>query len=127
MNTNQLRVVGMGAAFIIMFLSGFWLNRTGKPYGTLIFAIHKLIGVGIGVLLFVMIKQIHQTASLASVEVIAVTVTVLFFLATVTTGSLLSVPISKPMPDIVSTLNKIFPYFTVLSTGIMLYLLLNRK
>ena len=127
MNTNQLRVVGMGAAFIIMFLSGFWLNRTGKPYGTLIFAIHKLIGVGIGVLLFVMIKQIHQTASLASVEVIAVTITVLFFLATVTTGSLLSVPISKPMPDIVSTLNKIFPYFTVLSTGIMLYLLLNRK
>ena len=127
MNTNQLRVVGMGAAFIIMFLSGFWLNRTGKPYGTLIFAIHKLIGVGIGVLLFVMIKQIHQTASLTSTEVIAVTITVLFFLATVTTGSLLSVPISKPMPDIVSTLNKIFPYFTVLSTGIMLYLLLNRK
>jgi len=46
MNTNQLRVVSVGAGFLIMFLSGFWLSRTGKPYGTFIFTIHKLIGNG---------------------------------------------------------------------------------
>ena len=125
MNTNQLRLASVGAGLLIMFLSGFWLNRTGKPYGTLIFTIHKLIGVGIGVLLFIMIKQAYQTASFGPIELVAVAVTVLFFIATVTTGSLLSIPVAKPMPPIVSTLNKIFPYFTVLSTAWALYVLFN--
>jgi len=127
MSTNQLKIIVAGAAFLVMFLSGIWLNRTGKPYGTLIFGIHKLIGVGIAVFLFITIRQIHQAAPLTSIEMVAIVVGALFFLATVTTGSLLSVPISRPMPGIVTTLNKIFPYFTVLSTAVTLYLLLNRK
>ena len=127
MNTNQLRIAGIGAGFVIMFLSGFFLNRTGKPYGTLIFTIHKAIGLGMGLFLFIMVKQSNQITPFSSPETIAVVVTVLFFIATVTTGSLLSIPVSKPMPEIVSTLNKIFPYITVLSTGVTLYLLLTRK
>ena len=117
----------MGVAYLIMFLSGFWLNRSGKPYGTLIFNIHKLIGVGIGILLFIMVRQVHLAASLNPVEITCVAITVLFFIATVTTGSLLSIPVSKPMPDIISALNKILPYFTLLSTAVTLYFLLNRK
>jgi len=127
MNTNQLRIVGIGAGFVIMFLSGFWLNRSGKPYGTLIFTIHKAIGLGLGFLLFIVVKQANQMFSFSPIEIAAVVVTVLFFIATVTTGSLLSIPVSKPMPGIVSALNKIFPYITVLSTGVTLYLLLTRK
>ena len=76
-----------------------------------------------GILLFVTVRQIHQATPLSPIEIAAVVVTVLFFLATVTTGSLLSIPISKPMPDIISKLNKILPYFTVLSTAVTLYLL----
>lgn len=127
MNTNQLKLVGLGVAFLVMFLSGFWLNRTGKPYGTLIFTVHKIIGLGMGIFLFITVRQIHQAAPLSPVEIALVALTILFFIATVTTGSLLSIPISKPMPGIVSILNKIFPYFTVLSAAITLYFLLNRK
>ncbi|NJC96371.1 MAG: hypothetical protein C3F07_18395 [Anaerolineales bacterium] len=124
MNTNLARAASLGAAFLIMFLSGFWLNRKGKPYDTLIFTIHKMIGLGMGIFLYMTIRQIHRTASLDPIEILLVAFTVLSFLATVTTGSLLSVPVSKPMPDIVSTLNKIFPYITVLSTAITSYFLL---
>lgn len=127
MNTNQVRAVSMGVGFLIMILSGFWLSRTGKPYGTLIFTIHKLIGVGIGILLFMTVRQMHQTVPLSPVEIAAVAVTGLFFVASVTTGSLLSIPVSKPMPGFVSMLNKILPYFSVLSTAVTLYLLLNRR
>jgi hypothetical protein len=127
MNTNQVRAVSMGAGFFIMILSGFWLSRTGKPYGTLVFTVHKLIGVGIGILLFITVRQMHQTAPLSPVEIAAVAVTGLFFVATVATGSLLSIPVSKPMPDFVSMLNKILPYFTVLPTAVTLYLLLSRR
>ena len=114
-------------AFLILFLSGFWLNRSGKPYGTFIFTIHKLTGLGTGIQLFIMVRQAYQTMHLGPVEVAAVTATILCFIGIATTGSLLSVPISKPMPGIVSTLNKIFPYFTVMATAITLYLLLHRK
>jgi len=127
MNANLLRVVSMGVGFVIMFLSGFWLNRTGKPYGTLIFTVHKLIGLGMGILLFIIVREIYQTVSFRPMETIAVIVTVLFFIATVTTGSLLSIPLSKPMPAIVSILNKVFPYCTALFTAVTLYLLLSRK
>lgn len=127
MNNSQLRVVGAGVAFLIMFLSGFWLNRTGKPYGTLVFTIHKLIGVGIAIWLFVTVRQIHQTIPLNTFEIVAVLVAAVFFIATVTTGSLLSIPLSRPMPDIVSRLNKVLPYFTLLSTAITIYLLQNRS
>ena len=127
MNTNQARVVSMGAGFLILILSGFWLSRTGKPYGTLIFAIHKLIGVGLGILLFTTVRQMHQTASLGPVEIAAVAVTGLFFVATATTGSLLSIPVSKPMPDAVSMLNKTLPHVTVLSSAVTLYMLLDHR
>lgn len=127
MNYDLLKIIGLGIAFLAMFLSGFWLNRTGKPYGALIFAVHKLIGVGIGIFLFITVRQIHQTIPLSPKEIALIAITVLAFIATVTTGSLLSVPVSKPMPVIVSTLNKIFPYFTVLATVITLYFLLNRR
>jgi hypothetical protein len=127
MNTNQVRAISMGVGFLIMILSGFWLSRTGKPYGTLIFTIHKLIGVGIGILLFMTVSQMHQTVPLSPVEIAAVAVTGLFFVASVTTGSLLSIPVSKPMPGFVSMLNKILPYLSVLSTAVTLYLLLNRR
>jgi len=127
MNTNQARVISLGVGFLIMILSGFWLSRTGKPYGMLVFAIHKLIGVGQGILLFATVRQMHQTASLSPDEIAAVAATGLFFVAAVTTGSLLSIPVSKPMPDFVSTLNKILPYVTVLSAAVTLYLLLRRR
>ena len=127
MNNNLLKILGVGLGFIIMFLSGFWLNRTGKPYGTLVFAVHKLIGVGLGIFLYITVKQLHPTSPLSVTEIILIALIVLSFIGTVTTGSLLSVPVSKPMPAMVSTMNKIFPYITVLFTLVPLYLLLNRK
>jgi hypothetical protein len=45
MSTNQLRVVSAGLFFLFIFLSGFWLSRTGKPYSGIILTIHKLIGL----------------------------------------------------------------------------------
>ena len=121
MSTVRFRVVIVGLSFIFIFLSGFWLSRTGKPYNGLIFTIHKLVGLAMGVFLIMTIKQVHQVAPLGPVEITAIVVTALFFAATVTMGSLLS--IGKPMPTVISMMNKLFPYPTVLSTVVTLYLL----
>jgi hypothetical protein len=126
MNTNQVGAVSMGAGFLILILSGFWLSRTGKPYGTLIFAVHKLIAVAAVVLLGITVYRAHRAGVLSTIELFAAIVAGLFFLGTIVTGSLLSIPIEKPMPAFVHRLHQVTPYLTVLSTAVTLYLLSRR-
>ena len=121
MNLLGSNLVSVGAFFLFIFLSGFWLNRAGRPHGMLPVTIHKLIGLALGVYLAWMVYQTHKLIPLGSIQIIAVAVTVLFFAVNVATGSLLST--NKPMPEAISLVNKFFPYLTVVSTGVMLYLL----
>jgi hypothetical protein len=125
MEINQLRVIGVGCFFLFIFLSGYWMGRFEKPYPTLIFNIHKLIGLAAGIFLIVTVNRLNQVSPLVSQEVIAILVTILCFLLLVAAGGLIS--IEKPMPVIFSLVHKVFPYITVLSTGITLYLLITHR
>jgi hypothetical protein len=122
MTLTQSKLVSTGLFFLFIFLSGFWLSRKGRPFSMLLVTIHKLIGLATGVFLALNIYRIHKTAPLSPVQIVAVAVTVLLFAVNVATGSLLST--NKAMPEVVSIINKFFPYLTVVSTGVMLYLLL---
>ena len=124
MSAAQLQVVGAGLFFLLIFLSGFWLSRSGKPYSAIIFNIHKLIGLAAGVFLVMTVYQIHQVAPLGLAKIVAIVATVLLFAGTVTAGGLLS--IDKPMPAVSLKLHQITPFLTVLSTAVTLYLLLSR-
>jgi hypothetical protein len=121
MSTTQ-RIIVASVAFVLIFISGIWLSRSGKPYSTPVFTIHKLVGLGLGALLVAIVYQTHQVAPLGGLEIAAIAVTVLFFVGTVAAGGLLS--IDKPAPAIVGTLHLVGPVLTVLSTGGTLYLLL---
>lgn len=125
MGTTQLRAIGAGLFFVFVFVSGFWLSRSGKPYSTIVFNIHKLIGLAASVFLVITIYRTNQVAALSAIELIAGVVTGLFFLSTGISGGLVS--IDKPMPAAISTMHKLFPYLTVLSTAATLYLVLGRK
>ena len=120
MNLIGSKLISVGAFFLFIFLSGFWMNRTGGPHGMVPVTVHKLIGLALGVYLAWMVYQTHKVIPLTSTQIIAVAVTVLFFAVNVATGSLLST--NKPMSEVVSVINKWFPYLTVVSTGIMIYL-----
>ncbi len=125
MDTSQLRVLVTGSSFVFIFLSGYWLSRSGKPYSAIIFNTHKLVGLAMGVFLIVTVRQVHQVAPLGPAEIAVIVITVLFFIAVVAAGGLLSV--DNPMPVAVSMVHKLIPYVAVLSTAVTLYLLLNRK
>ncbi len=125
MDTSQLRVLVTGSSFVFIFLSGYWLSRSGKPYSAIIFNTHKLVGLAMGVFLIVTVRQVHQVAPLGPAEIAVIVITVLFFIAVVAAGGLLSV--DNPMPVAVSMVHKLLPYVAVLSTAVTLYLLLNRK
>jgi hypothetical protein len=125
MSTTQVRVAGTGLLFALIFLSGLWVSGSGKPYNTLPFSIHKLVGLAAGVLLAVIVYQTHQATPLGLLKITAIVVTVLLFFGTVAAGALLS--IGKPMPAVVLKLHQIIPVLTVLSTAGTLYLLLRGR
>ena len=111
-----------GAAFIVIFLSGFLLTRIGKPYHMLIITIHKLMGVALGVYLGLRLYRQYQAAGLSSISFVIITVTVLFFILMVATGSLLSA--ERSFPDGIKLLHRVFPYLTVIATAALIVLIL---
>jgi len=125
MSTGQWRVVGAGLFALLIFLSGFWLNRSGKPYSVFIFNIHKLIALAAVILFVITLYRTSQIAGLSPIELAAGVVTGLFILGLFVTGALLS--IDKPMPAIVLQLHHITPYLALLSTAATFLLLLSRK
>ncbi len=120
MNIPHLRMVVAGLCFVFIFIFGFWLSRFGKPYGFLVFTIHKLIALGVVAFLAVTIYKAQLIFPLSPLHITAIGITGLCFVLTIITGSLLS--IDKAMPMIVRRLHQITPYLTVLSTAGSLYL-----
>ncbi len=79
MNLIGSKLIGTGLFFLFIFISGFWLSRTGKPYSVLIQTIHKLVGVALGMYLIRTVYQVHEVAPLSPVGITAVVITTLFF------------------------------------------------
>ncbi len=125
MSATVVGVAGAASSFLLIFLSGFWLSRTGAPYSSITLTIHKLVGLAAGVVVVRTIYRAHQVAPLGLVEIIAVVVTGLLFLGTVAAGALLST--GRPTLAAVSTTHQVAPFLTVLSTAVTLYLLLRPK
>ena len=121
MNTIPSIAVKTGLFFLLIFLSGYWLSHSGQPYNAIKFNIHKLIGLAAGIFLAVTVYRIHQRAPLGPVELAVVALTVLFFVTNIIAGGLLS--LARPMPAALSIIHKVFPYLTVSSTAVTLYLL----
>ena len=126
MSANQYRFVGADVFFLLILFSGYWLSRSGKPYNTIVFTIHKLVALAAIVLLGIAIRRVHQVGALSTIEWIAAIATGLFFVGTMASGGVLSVPSDKPVPAIVHKLHQVTPYLDVCSTVATLYLLRGR-
>jgi hypothetical protein len=120
MSANVLRVAGTGLFFLLIFLSGIWLSRSGKPYHMIILNVHKLISLAAVVFLVITTYRMHQAANLGAMGLTAGVVTGLLFVGTIITGGLLST--GKPMPGAILAMHRITPVLTVLSTAATLYL-----
>lgn len=122
MNTIVSRVLWTGLIFLPVFLSGFWVSHSGKPYRVFPFTAHKFIALGVLIYLGLTVFKRHQTASLRPDQILAAVVTGLFFAATIVTGGLVS--IDKELPAFVSRLHHIAPYLTAVSGAATMALLL---
>jgi hypothetical protein len=121
MNTT-VRAIVAGLFFLLVFLSGIWLSRTGRPLNVGISTVHKLISLAAGIFLLVTICQRNRMVPLGAAEWIAIVVTGLCFLGTVVSGALLSS--DEPRPVAVLRVHQVMPVLTALSSGVTLYLVL---
>jgi hypothetical protein len=122
---NAVSIIGAGSFFVVIFVSGYWLSRSGKPYNVIVLTVHKLISLAAVVLLVIAMAQAQRVATLSAMELVAGVVTGLFFLGLMATGGLLSS--DKQMPAVVLRLHRIAPYLTVLAAAATLYLLQSRR
>jgi len=122
MNILTSRVIVTGALFIFVFLSGFWLCRSGRPISTIILTVHKLIALGTLILIGVTIFQVHQVASLSTAAIVATVMTGVLFVVTIITGGLLS--LEQPVTA-VAFVHKIGPFLTVAGTIVTMVFLAN--
>lgn len=121
MNTLFVRLIGAGSFFLAIFLSGFWLSRSGKPYSSLYLNIHKLIALAAVVFLVMTVTRLNQVARLNTLELTVCLIAALLFLLTIISGGLASIP--KDLPAAISNLHHLLPWVTILSTVVTLYLL----
>lgn len=121
MDIHQWQNVGIALIFVVIFLSGYWLSRAGKPYSVLVLAVHKLIAVGLFVYLVVTLVRSHRADALNAATLGAGAVTGVFFVGLIATGGILSAEGEAPV--LVARVHQITPYLTALATAVTLYLL----
>jgi len=125
MTTNQTRILIIGLLYLLIFASGFWLSKSGKPFNTIVLTIHKLISLAVLVLLIIIIYRFHEGAKLGAVELAFTLVMSLFFLSTIISGGFLST--GKSLPAAIRIVHLTTSILTVLTGAVMLFLLLFYK
>jgi hypothetical protein len=108
-----------GILFLAIFVFGFWLQRQGKPYPTLVFTVHKLAALAAVVYLGIQIYQRNNMIPLTGLQWFEVILTGLVLLGLFVTGALMS--IDKPMPKFVHLLHQVLPYLAVLGSAITIF------
>lgn len=120
-----LRAIYWGLGFLVIFASGYLLRGHGKPYGTALLTVHKLVALAVGVLVVAAAVRAGKTLALSSPELVAAVVTGLLFLATIVAGGLLAT--GKPMPVILSVAHRVLPYLSAATTAVTFYMVMRRR
>ena len=125
------KILYTGVFFLFILMSGFWVSRSGKPYPSGVFNIHKLIGLGAGVFLVRTVYLTHQVTPLSAAQWLATGLTALLFIISVAAGGLLSIlaegglkNMGESTQNAISLAHKFLPYLIMAATGGTLYLLL---
>jgi heme A synthase len=125
MGINQMKIILTAAGFVLIFLTGYLLYRTGQPFNAGVLTLHKLISVAAIVYLVVTVLGINKMAPLDKSGLIVCIGAGLFFLGAVATGGILSA--AKELPAVVQTMHKVLSLLTLLSTAATFFLLFRRR
>jgi hypothetical protein len=107
--------------FILTAASGFWVSKTGKPYSTGIFTLHKLIGLAMVVLSVIAVVNLLKITPTPSLIVMLFILAGLSTIALFTSGSLMSA--LKSPGSIWLLIHRMAPFLLAGSTAAAILLL----
>lgn len=105
MTLTPMVLAGIAALFLTVFLLGFRLTRSGKPYSGLILTVHKLLALAVLVILAILVGRASRTTPLDAVVWIASLSAAGFFVIAIISGGLLST--DKALPSAVKILHRV--------------------
>lgn len=126
MNISVTRIIICGLLFLLTLASGVWVSHSGKPINVVIFTIHKLIALTTVIVVATTVYNVHRAMPVREViELAAIAVTALLFIALFITGVLLSR--NSPMPAAVLKIHQVAPLLALVSSTVITYLLVSNK
>lgn len=85
-----LKIIICGILLVLLVVSGIFLTRTGKPYHVLVFAIHKMLTVALGVLLFMLILPVIRLDVFPLVHLVIAGILALGLIGLIVSGGMMS-------------------------------------
>lgn len=120
MSTSTLRVAGLLVSGVVIFGTGIMLTRAGRPYGTAVLTVHKLVDLAAVVVIGVMVYRANRAVPLSAVEWAIVLAAALLTIATFATGGLVSA--SENPPEWAVRLHRIAPWVAGLLAAASAYI-----
>lgn len=104
-------MLGTAALLVAVFVLGFWLRRSGKPYSGLVMTVHKLASLAVLILFILVVYRVNQATPLGTSALLAVVLTIVVFLTAIISGGLVS--IDRPTSSIARALHWAMPFLTI--------------
>jgi hypothetical protein len=121
---NPLRFGLLTLAVVVVFATGFLLARAGRPYGTGLLTVHKLVDLAAVVFLAILIVSALRASPATTLEWVLVIAASITVLATFATGGVVSATDSAPSWVLVA--HRALPWPLVLILGATAYRILSR-
>jgi len=86
-----LKIILPAVLFILVIASGFWVTRSGKPYHTGIFTLHKLAALATVVLTVINLTKLVKVMPAQSIIILMIIIAGLSVIALFATGALMSI------------------------------------
>jgi hypothetical protein len=109
--------------FVLTVAAGFWVSKTGKPYNTGIFTLHKLLALAAVVLAALSIAGLLKIAHPQNLIILLIVIAGLSVVALFATGALMS--IQKTLNGVWLLIHRIAP-FTLAGSAVSAILLLTK-
>ena len=121
MPINPSNMIITALFFVCIFLSGYWLKGSNKPYNGLKLNLHKFLSLGVVAYLIVLVIEVNRAVGLQPLEIIFLIISAAILLVLIISGGLLSA--IKETPLFVQFLHRMLPFLAVAATAVLLYFL----
>jgi hypothetical protein len=121
MTPVQARAIGLAVAGAVVFGTGVWLARAGRPYGTALTTVHKLVDLAAVIVIAVMVYQAQRTSPMTALEWAVVVAVAVLTIALFATGGMASA-IETP-PSWVLLVHRVAPWLAGILAVAAVYML----